>query len=53
MPITAQFDEHHFRVLLERWNHHHSLRQHGASVAELAVSREHLDSARLRIHAAA
>ncbi|MGI9622788.1 MAG: hypothetical protein ACR2PK_08125 [Acidimicrobiales bacterium] len=50
MPITAQFDEHHFRVLLERWNQHHSLRTHGASVAELAASREHLDSARLQLY---
>ncbi len=39
--FDARFDE-----LVVRWDHHQNLRRQGASVAELARSREALDAAR-------
>jgi hypothetical protein len=44
----AGFDA-RFEELVSRWDHHQNLRRSGASVAELARSRQALDAARNRI----
>lgn len=45
---VAGFDA-RYRVLASRWEHHQNLRRSGATVAELARSRQALDDARLAI----
>ena len=52
MTTHQTVDPTRFRILLDRWNTHQTLRRDGASIAVLARSRFDLDTARRNAHRA-
>ncbi len=53
MSTNQTVDPTRFRILLERWNAHETLRRSGASIPVLTRSRAALDAARRDVRQAA